>query len=195
MGKYEMSVFPCSFFTSDGRLIIEKGKVKLMTQIIQKKPQEKTDNKIEEKKRVIVIDAMCEARALKKYPDTTKNDPPERNVCTENRNKDFSYHEAHVLFDMYHELYDFILKGGARDDRAQNALGTTTTVDYEIHDEMSIKKTSLNELFSCTPTKRRLTKYLALGVLDRYKNDPRHVVIVSDGPIIAINEPHVLPDT
>ena len=68
-------------------------------------------------------------------------------------------------------------------------------MDYEIHDEMSIKKTSLNELFSSTPTKRRLTKYLALGVLDRYKNDPRHVVIVSYGPIIAINEPHVLPDT
>ena len=100
-----------------------------------------------------------------------------------------SYHEAHDLFDMYHELYDFSLKDGARDDRAQNALGTTTTVDYEIHDEMSIKKTSLNELFSSTPTKRRLTEYLALGVLDMYKNDPRHVVIVSYGPTIAINNP------
>ena len=60
MGKYEMSVFPCSLFTSDGRLIILKDKAKVMTQIIQKKPQKKIDNKIEEKKRVIIIDARCE---------------------------------------------------------------------------------------------------------------------------------------
>ena len=72
MGKYAMSVFPCSLFTSDGRLIIPKDKAKVMTQIIQKKPQKKIDNKIEEKKKVIIIDAMCEVRALKKYPDTTK---------------------------------------------------------------------------------------------------------------------------
>ena len=195
MGKYEMSVFPCSLFTSDGRLIIGKDKAKLMTQIIQKKPQKKIDNKIEEKKKVIIIDAMCEVRALKKYHDTTKMIHLKELFIQRIKIKIEPYPEAHLLFDTYHELSDFSLKDGARDDRAQNALGTTTTGDYEIHDEMSIKKTSLNELFSSTPTKRRLTKYLAIGVLDEYENDPHHAVIASYGPTIAINKPHVLPDT
>ena len=103
-------MFPCSLFTSDGRLIIEKGKAKLMTQIIQKKPQKEIDNKIEEKKRVIVIDAMCEARALKKYPDTTKMIHLKEMFVRRIEIKIVSYHEAHGLFDMYHELHDFSLK-------------------------------------------------------------------------------------
>ena len=78
---------------------------------------------------------------------------------------------------------------------AQNALGTTSTGDYEIHDEMSIKKTSLKELYSSTETKRRLTKYFAEGLLLEYKDDPFHTVIVSYETTIAINEPHSLPDT
>ena len=52
--------------------------------------------------------------------------------------------------------------------RAQNALGTTTTGDYEIHDEISIKKTSFKELSSTTLTKRRQTKYFAEEVLHEY---------------------------
>ena len=142
MGKYEMSVYPCSLFTSDGKLIIDKGKAKLMTQIIQKKPQKTIDNKIEEKKKVIIIDAVCEVRALKKHPDTTKMSHLKELFIQRIRIKIDPYDESHLLFDTYHELYDFSLKDGARDDRAQNALGTISTVDYEeIHDEMSIKKT------------------------------------------------------
>ena len=83
----------------------------------------------------------------------------------------------------------------SRTEHVKNALGTTATGDYEIHDEMSIKKTSLNELFSSTPTKRRLTKYLGEGVLDEYENDLLHALIASFGTTIAINKPHVLPDT
>lgn len=41
-------------------------KAKLITRIIQKKQQKKFDNKIEENKKVIIIDAMCEVWALKK---------------------------------------------------------------------------------------------------------------------------------
>ena len=105
------------------------------------------------------------------------------------------YPEAHLLFDTYREIGDFSLKDGARKEIAQNALGTTSTGNYEIHDEMSIKKTSPNELHSSTETKRRLTKYFAEGLLLEYKDDPIHTVIVSYGTTIAINEPHSLPDT
>ena len=94
---------------------------------------------------------------------------------------------ANLLFDTYHALSDFSLKDGAREDRAQNALGTTAAFDYEIYDEMSIKETSLNVLFSNTPTTRRLTKYLGVEVLDEYENSPLHAVIATLGTI-AINK-------
>ena len=74
-----------------------------------------------------------------------------------------------------------LVLGGARESRAEAALGTSVTDDYDIHDEMSLKKTKLIELFHSTATKRKLTKYLALGV--------------SYGTSIAINKPHSLPDT
>ena len=40
--------------------------------------------------------------------------------------------------------------------RAQNALGTTTTGDYEIHDEISIKKTSFKETFQHYTNKKKI---------------------------------------
>ena len=94
---------------------------------------------------------------------------------------------ANLLFDTYHALSDFSLKDGAREDRAQNALGTTAAFDYEIYDEMSIKETFLNVLFSNTPTTRRLTKYLGVEVLDEYENSPLYAVIDTLGTI-AINK-------
>ena len=64
MGKYEMSVYPYALFTSTGRVIIPKDKAKLMNVIIQKKPHRKNDNNAINKKNVLIIDAMCEVRAL-----------------------------------------------------------------------------------------------------------------------------------
>ena len=72
IGHYEMSVFPRALFSSDGRLLISKDKSHLMNLIIEKQPQRQISNKAEEKKNVLIIDAMCEVQALKKSPDTTK---------------------------------------------------------------------------------------------------------------------------
>ena len=147
-----MSVYPCALFTSTGRLIIPKDKAKLMNLIIQKKPHRNNDNNTINKKNVLIIDAMCEVRALTKYPDTSKMSHLKELFIQRVKLKIDKYPEAHLLFDTYHEIGDFSLKDGAREERAQNALGTTSTGDYEIHDEMSIKKTSLNELYSSTET-------------------------------------------
>ena len=65
MGKYEMSVFLYSLFACDSRLIIGKNKEKLITHILQKKPQQKLHNELGDIKRVIIIDATCEARDFK----------------------------------------------------------------------------------------------------------------------------------
>ena len=195
IGYHELSVFPRSFFSSDGKVLISKDKFHLMKHIVEKQPQKKIDNQTGEKKNVIIIDAMCEVQALKKYPDTTKMVHLKELFVRRVKPKIDRYPEAHLLFDTYKELGDFSLKDGARERRAQDAVGTTTPGDFDIHDEMSLKKTPLKELFSSTPTKRKLTKYFAEGVLDEYEGDHLHVVITSYGTTIAINKPHILHES
>ena len=68
-------------------------------------------------------------------------------------------------------------------------------VQLETMESVSIKKTSFNELFSSTPTKRRLAKYLAIGLLVEYEYDSLNTDIASNGLTIAINKPNTLPDT
>ena len=165
-----------------------------MNLIIQKKPYKNNDNNTVNKKNVLIIDAMCEVRALTKYPDNSKTSILKELFIQRVKLKIDKYPEAHLLFDTYREIGDFILRFEHK-ERAQNALGITSTGNYEIQDEMSIKKTSLNELYISTETKRRLTKYFAEGLLLEYKDDPIHTIIVSYGTTIAINEPHSLPDT
>ena len=71
MGKYEMSVFLYSLFAYDSRLIIGKNRAKLITHILQKKPQQNLDNKLEEKKRVIIMMLHVKPE-ISKYLDTIK---------------------------------------------------------------------------------------------------------------------------
>ena len=75
------------------------------------------------------------------------------------------YGESRILFDMYKELSDFSLKDGARMQRGQDVDLHLTKQDFEIHDEMSLKKTQLSELHSSISVKRRLTKYFAEAIL------------------------------
>ena len=91
-------------------------------------------------------------------------------------------------------MSDFSLKDGAREQRAQNGLNATPG-NFDIHDEMSLKRTTLRELFCSIPTKRRLTTYFAEAVLSEYNGDSNHVVIVSYGTNIAINKPHTLDES
>ena len=196
IGNYELSLYPYSFFSNDGKLLISKDKASLMKLILEKQPQRPIRAAdIASKKKVLITDAMVEVRALKKFPDTTKMIHLKQLFLQRVKPKMDKYSENRLLFDIYKELGDFSFKEGAREQRAQDALGRSAAGDYEIHDQMSLKKTPLKELFNSIPTKRRLTKYLAEAVLEEYEGDLHHVVIVSYGTTIAINKPHSLDES
>ena len=133
------------FLSYDGRLLISKDNSHPMTVIIEKQPQRQISNKAEEKKNVLIIDAMCEVQALKKSPDTTKMIHLKELFVRRVKPKIDKYPESHVLFDTYKELSDFSLKDGAREQRAQNGLNATPG-NFDIHDVMSLKRTTLREL-------------------------------------------------
>ena len=192
IGFYELSVYPRTLFVPNETLIIPNDKAKLMNYIISKQPIQPYQEPAHNAKKVLVSDAMSQVQALKKTPTTTKMVHLKRLFIMRIKRKIDRYGESRILFDTYKELSDFSQKDGARIQRGQDVNLHPTNQDFEIHDEMSLKKTQLRELLSSISVKRRLTKYFAEAILEEYKGDASHVVYVSFGTTIAVNEPHVI---
>ena len=128
----------------NGTLIIPKDKAKLMNYIISKQPIQLYQEPAPNAKRVLVGDAMSDVQALKKTPTTTKMVHLKRLFIMRIKRKIDRYGESRILFDTYKELSDFRLKDGARIQRGQDVALHPTNQDFEIHDEMSLKKTQLS---------------------------------------------------
>ena len=177
-------------------MLIPKDKSSLMNLILEQQPQGPTDTNADGKPAVLIIDAMCEVQALKKSPTTTKMLHLKESFIKRVKPKLDRYPESRLFFDTYNEIAEFSLKDGAREQRAEsvsNELPNQYSNDgYQIHDEMSLKKTPLSELFTNTKTKKRLTMYLAKAVLEEYDGNKDHKVIVIFGTTININKPHQL---
>ena len=148
-----------------------------MNYIISKQPIQLYQEPAPNAKRVLVGDAMSDVQALKKTPTTTKMVHLKRLFIMRIKRKIDRYGESRILFDTYKELSDFRLKDGARIQRGQDVDLHPTNQDFEIHDEMSLKKTQLRELLSSISVKRRLTKYFAEAILEEYKGDASHVCL------------------
>jgi len=72
------------------------------------------------------------------------------------------YTQGRVIFDRY---LDASLKDKTRAKRAASSV----TMELKVHDDMSIAKVSLKELFSNSRTKSQLTEILAEALLEEFK--------------------------
>ena len=200
VGQYELSVIPRTNFAPDGSMLLTNDKASLMTLIREKKPVPLIDEDYMkqvtgDKTRVLVVDAMCEVRALKKKPGTKKicdlKEAFIKNIMK--KIADGKYTEVHIMFDRYDLA--FSLKEKTRANRADNMgmVGAESSEGHDIHDEMSLHKISINDLMSCSKTKGRITKHFAEGLLEETKNNQNLRLIVAYENKIRINSPHVLP--
>ena len=94
-----------------------------------------------------------------------------------------------MLFDEYEKVDS--LKDKMREKRA----GNESRIDegYEFHDEMCVKQTAITKLTKADKSKKQLTKYLAIGLLEAYKDNNVKVIVTYHGKI-CINQPHSLSD-
>jgi len=84
------------------------------------------------------------------------------------------YTQDRVIFDRY---LDVSLKDKTRDKRA----AISVTMEFKFHDDMSIGKVSLKELFSNSRTQSQLTEILAEALLEEFKGSyQEHVASYDD---------------
>ena len=97
------------------------------------------------------------------------------------------YEEGRIIFDRYD--IDQSLKQKTRAKRTQGK-----TIEFKVHDEMSITGVSLRDLLSSTKTKENIAELFGDAVLNAYEGSEKKVV-VGTGTTICINHPHSIDPT
>ena len=98
---------------------------------------------------VLLLDAMCEVKALQKKPGVNKmKDLKKQFIKKIDTKSKKGYVEMRILFDPYQQGSG--LKDKTQAKRAQGVNGNEgNNGGYDIHDEMDLKKVSIASLLSC----------------------------------------------
>ena len=122
VGNYEMSVIPRANFSPDGSMVITADKSSLMKLIIEQTPLQVQTPLPGNRPQVLIIDAMPEAKPLKKKATTTKLSHL-RDIFIQRINRKIekgNYSEVYIAFD---EWRDESLKDKTWAKRAANQPG------------------------------------------------------------------------
>ena len=140
IGNYEMSIIPRSLFSPDGSPLLCVDKASLMTRIIAHQPVQGQLSVAGDREKVLIIDAMVEAKALRKRDSDTRLVNLKQAFISRIKNKAAGgYQEIRVLFDQWKKDS---LKEKTRSKRAENT-GISTDQDeedkgFDMHDDMII---------------------------------------------------------
>ena len=128
-------------------------------------------------------------KALKKNSTTTKPGHIKEQFILRIRNKaaDGNYTEIVVLFDEWRKES---LKDKTRAKRAEGE--DEAPKGFDMHDDMSLKKTSLAELLATNECK--MVAYLAEGLTKEYKGNTYVKLVVTYSSKVCINESYSLDD-
>ena len=184
VGHYELSLVPRANFAIDGSVLICADKSSLMTGI--RNIKEITDdssyiiNEEAQQPKVLIIDAMCLLHTLKKGPEATKMKHLKQQFIEKIAAKErkHNYAEVRVLFDHYKPGAG--IKDKTQTQRVCQNQSPGMSGDnggFDVHDEMTLKKTPLKTLLSCKKTKGSLTRFLGEGILDHYKDSAKKVFV------------------
>ena len=194
IGNYEMSIIPRSVFSPDGSPLLCVDKASLMTRIIAHQPVQGQLSVAGDREKVLIIDAMVEAKALRKRDSDTKLVNLKQAFISRIKNKAAGgYQEIRVLFDQWKKDS---LKEKTRNKRAENTGISTDEEDkgFDMHDDMIITETKLTALMGTNTSKTQIAAYFADGLLQEYNGNENVKLIVTYGEKICINRPHSLKE-
>ena len=110
----------------------------------------------------IIFDGMAVLQSMKKTSSMTKISHLKLAFVKRIKTLMKGYTQGRVIFDRY---LDVSLKAKTGAKRAASSV----TMEFKVHDDMSIAKVSLKELFSNSRTKSQLTEILAEALLEDFK--------------------------
>ena len=124
----------------------------------------------------IIFDGMAVLQSMKKTSSMTRSSHLKLAFVKRIKTLIKGYTQGRVIFDRY---LDVSLKEKARAKQAASSV----TMEFKVHDHMSIAKVSLKELFSNSRTKSHLTEILAKALLEEFKGSYQELVVSYDDQV------------